>query len=46
MSNQTGRVVVGYDGSEHAVAALKWAATEAQRRGRGLTVLHVIDYVD
>jgi nucleotide-binding universal stress UspA family protein len=45
MKSQVGRVVVGYDGSEHSLAALKWAAAEAERRGRPLTVLHVLDYV-
>jgi len=45
MENQAGRVVVGYDGSEPAQAALAWAATEAQRRGRPLTILHVLDYL-
>lgn len=45
MKSQTGRIVVGYDGSDHASAALTWAATEAERRGRGLTVLHVVDYL-
>jgi nucleotide-binding universal stress UspA family protein len=45
MKSQAGRVVVGYDGSEHSLAALKWAAAEAERRGRPLTVLHVVDYV-
>ena len=44
MKSQVGRVVVGYDGSDHSVAALKWAAAEAERRGRALTVLHVMDY--
>jgi len=45
MKSQTGRIVVGYDGSDHSSAALIWAANEAKRRGRGLTVLHVVDYV-
>ncbi|HST81245.1 MAG TPA: universal stress protein [Kineosporiaceae bacterium] len=45
MENQAGRVVVGYDGSEPAQAALAWAATEAQRRGHPLTVLYVLDYL-
>jgi nucleotide-binding universal stress UspA family protein len=45
MENQAGRVVVGYDGSEPAQAALAWAATEAERRGRPLIVLHVLDYL-
>jgi nucleotide-binding universal stress UspA family protein len=42
--SQKSPVVVGYDGSEHSRAALAWAATEAQRRGRPLSVLHVLDY--
>jgi nucleotide-binding universal stress UspA family protein len=41
---QTARIIVGYDGSAHSGAAVDWAALEAQRRGLGLTVLHVIDY--
>ena len=43
MNNQTGRIVVGYDGSESAGVAVDWAAAEAQRRNRPLTVLCVID---
>jgi nucleotide-binding universal stress UspA family protein len=43
MNSQTGRIVVGYDGSESAGAALDWAAVEAQRRSLPLTVLSVID---
>ena len=46
MSSQTGRIVVGYDGSEAAGAALDWAAAEAQRRGLSLTVLHAMDYIE
>jgi nucleotide-binding universal stress UspA family protein len=45
MKSQAGRIVVGYDGSDHSEAALKWAAAEAERRGRPLTVLHVLDYL-
>ena len=45
MKSQVGRIVVGYDGSDHSVAALEWAAAEAERRGRPLTVLHVLDYL-
>jgi nucleotide-binding universal stress UspA family protein len=43
MQNQSGRIVVGYDGSEAAGAAVDWAAAEAQRRRSPLTVLHVLD---
>ena len=32
-------IVVGVDGSEHALLALKWAASEARRRG---AILHVV----
>ena len=45
MTSQAGRIVVGYDGTDSSAAALDWAAAEALRRGRPLTVLHVIDYV-
>jgi nucleotide-binding universal stress UspA family protein len=45
MNSQVDRVVVGFDGSDHSVAALTWAAAEAERRGRALTVLHVLDYL-
>lgn len=37
-------VVVGYDGSPHAGAAVDWAATEAARRGVGLHVVYAADY--
>jgi len=33
-------IVVGYDGSPAAVAALHWAANEAQRRGIDLELVH------
>jgi len=44
MIGQRERIVVGYDGSREAARALEWAAVEAGRRGRPLTVLYVIDY--
>jgi nucleotide-binding universal stress UspA family protein len=44
MNGQTGRVIVGYDGSTHAAHAVEWAAAEAARRDRPLIVLYVIDY--
>ena len=34
-----GRVVVGVDGSDTSLAAVKWAADEARRRGCGLTLV-------
>lgn len=37
-------VVVGYDGSPSATQALHWAAEEAARRGRPLTVLHAVSF--
>jgi len=44
MKEQTARVVVGYDGSADAGHAVDWAAAEAARSARGLTVLFVADY--
>jgi nucleotide-binding universal stress UspA family protein len=44
MEKQAGAIVVGYDGSSSASHAVEWAAREAQRRGRLLTVLSVVDY--
>ncbi len=41
MDSYAGQVIVGYDGSACAAAALDWAAAEAERRGLPLTVLHV-----
>jgi nucleotide-binding universal stress UspA family protein len=46
MQSQAGRIVVGYDGSEAAGAAVDWAAAEAQRRRAPLTVMHVLDHVE
>jgi nucleotide-binding universal stress UspA family protein len=37
-----GRVVVGYDGSETAKVAARWAADEAVAQGRGLTLAHAV----
>jgi nucleotide-binding universal stress UspA family protein len=45
MDNQTGRIVVGYDGSPGSCAALDWAAAHAQRRDQPLTVVHVLETV-
>lgn len=36
-------VVVGVDGSESAVAAVRWAADEARRRGGRVRLLHAVD---
>jgi nucleotide-binding universal stress UspA family protein len=43
MDEQTGRIVVGYDGSPNGRHAVEWAAREAQRSGRPLTVLSAVD---
>lgn len=40
----TPHIVVGYDGSEHAGAAVDWAALEAAERQRALVVVHAADY--
>jgi nucleotide-binding universal stress UspA family protein len=39
-----GWIVVGVDGSEPSQAALRWAATEAHRRGLGLQVVTCWSY--
>jgi len=38
-------VVVGVDGSESALGAVKWAAHEAARRGAPLRILHAAPYL-
>lgn len=41
---RTATIVVATDGTESSKAAVRWAAREAQRRGTGLRVVHVIDW--
>jgi nucleotide-binding universal stress UspA family protein len=41
---QAARVVVGYDASPAARAAVEWAVAEADRRALPLTVVHAADY--
>ena len=43
--NHTGPIVVGIDGSDHALYAARWAAAEAAQRHRGLHLVHAIDDV-
>lgn len=38
-------VVAGIDGSDHSLAALRWAAAEARRRSAPLWVVHAFDLV-
>lgn len=40
------RVITGFDGSENAAAALRWAAAEAVRRGAALRVISAWTYLD
>jgi nucleotide-binding universal stress UspA family protein len=44
MNSRPGRVVVGYDASEHGRRAVLWAADEAAHRGDLLVVVHAVDY--
>jgi nucleotide-binding universal stress UspA family protein len=44
MSGQDRRMIVGYDGSAQSAAGVAWAAGEAARRGKRLSVLYVVDY--
>lgn len=45
MDKHAGRIVVGYDGSESAGAAVDWAAEQAERHDLPLSVISVVDYV-
>ena len=40
-----GRIVVGIDGTEHAAAALRWAAEEAEIRSATLVAVHAWSFV-
>jgi nucleotide-binding universal stress UspA family protein len=42
-AHQSGRIVVGVDGSEHADRAIVWAARRAALERRPLTLLHAFD---
>lgn len=42
-TSPTGRILVGVDGSPGSVAAVRWAASEAQLRGMRVHVLYVRD---
>jgi len=44
MSDVRDWIVVGFDGSEHAYAALRWAIDEARRHDAGVRVVHVWSY--
>src|ERR1700733_4260201 len=44
MHSKAAHIVVGYDGSSAAEAAVDWAAAEAERRQVPLQVMHVVDY--
>jgi nucleotide-binding universal stress UspA family protein len=45
-ADATGRVVVGVDGSDHSVDALRWAIAEGERRGVPVVVLYAWTWVD
>ncbi|WP_445189156.1 universal stress protein [Pseudonocardia sp. Cha107L01] len=42
----TDAVLVGVDGSAHALAAVRWAAAEAASRGAPLALVHAAPYLD
>lgn len=37
-------IVAGTDGSEESLAAVEWAAREAERRRAPLCIVHVVDH--
>jgi len=41
---KTNAIIVGTDGTGSSDAAVKWAAREAQRRGRPLRIVHAFDW--
>ena len=43
ISSETGRVVVGVDGSPSSDRAVRWGAEQARLEARGLTLLHAVD---
>ena len=45
MGDVAGRIVVGIDGTEHAAAALRWAAEEAALRSATLVAVHAWSFV-
>lgn len=44
-ANTSSHVVVGVDGSQHALHAVRWAAADAVRRGDSLCLVHAFDDV-
>jgi nucleotide-binding universal stress UspA family protein len=42
-TTRTGPVVVGVDGTDRSIRALRWAAAEAERRGAGLVAVHACE---
>jgi nucleotide-binding universal stress UspA family protein len=45
MTGVPGRIVVGIDGTDHAAAALEWAAEEAALRSATLVAVHAWSFV-
>ena len=44
-ASMAGRIVVGIDGTDHAAAALRWAAEEAALRSATLVAVHAWSFV-